>query len=324
MKKATSTFIIILFLFHLKVWANGNEPDSTIVMGYQSQNESNISSAIVYLEEAEFNPGMNINPVELIIGKTTGMSITRQYGSPGSNHQLTIRGISTLLVDPGPLFVLDGVILDQNQVNGMRSTLNFINPGDISSITILKDAGANAIYGGRASNGVILINTKKGDFNQPFQVRYEGKFSFSSPRTREVLSTDEYRLLVKQIGTDEEIALMGSSNTDWQKEIHKNAFGQDHIVSLTGGLKNLPYYFSLGYSGLDGVLKTDRLERFTGDLKLNPRFFKKHLGLSADVKVMSSNNRFADPSVITGAFGFDPTQSVFDSSSDYGGYFLLE
>lgn len=321
MKKIIFVFTVLFVANTQFLISQSQNPDSLIDIGYGEVTKDQTAMAIVKIDEKQFNPGLNITPVELIIGKTPGVLIARESGTPGSAFEVTIRGISSLVGNDSPLYVIDGIPLDYRQNDGMRNNLNFINPRDIESFTILKDAGAAAIYGGQSSNGVILITTKKSLSNKPLSVHYDGNVSISTAKKHEVFSADEYRNLIHSHGSQNDISMLGNANTDWQKEIYQTSFGQNHLVSLSGGIKNLPYRVSLGYTNQNGVLKTDNLNRFTGTLKLNPRFFKDHLGIGLSLNGMHTNNQFANPKSIPGAIAFDPTQDVYIEGSQNNEYF---
>lgn len=321
MKKSVLS-LSILFILNIQIlFSQQQKADSLIDIGYEKLEAEKISSAIEYINEEQFNPGVNITPIELITGKVSGVLTTRENGTPGSNFDVSVWGLSTLFSYSGPLYVVDGIPIDYRQNDGMRNNLNFINPGDIESFTVLKDAAATAIYGGRASNGVILINTKKGRADKKLSIQYETKLSVSNARQRNVLSTDEFINIVQSSGDPQINSLLGNSNTNWQKEIYKNAFGQDQLLSVSGGIKKLPYRVSIGYTNQQGVVKTDDLSRLTSSITVDPRFFKNHLGVGFKLNSMHTKNSFIDDAVIPGAVAFDPTQSVYNKNNTYGGYF---
>lgn len=328
MKKLLTAFFIT-FLTLTRLFPQSDSAflfidDSTLIdVGYTEEKYGNISLAIDVIEKKEFNQGFLISPMELIIGKASGVLTTRESGTPGSGFDIIIRGKSSLVANEHPFYVIDGIPFNDGEIDGMRNPLNCINPNDIESFTILKGTAAASIYGGRASNGVILIKTKNGAADKPFHLEYQGKLSLSTPRKRDVFSAGEYRSLVNErySNNPDVIALMGTSETDWQDEIYKNAMGSDNLLSASGGIKNLPYRVSVGYTNQDGVLETDQFSRLTYNLHLDPQFFKKHLGVHAGVKGMYTNNRFADPENIPRAQAFDPTQNVYDPGNAFGGYF---
>jgi TonB-dependent starch-binding outer membrane protein SusC len=295
-----------------------------VVIGYGTQKKKDATGSVTAVSSKDFNRGTIASPQELLIGKASGVQITTGGGAPGEGATIRIRGGSSMAASNDPLIVVDGIPLDNEGVSGMRNPLNTINPNDIESFTILKDASATAIYGSRASNGVIIITTKKGLAGSKFKLSYDGKASyFTVPDKISVLGADEYRALYEERYKDNAnaLAVLGDAKTDWQDVILKNSFGHDHNLSATGSVKNLPYRVSLGYSDLDGILKTSKMERMTGSLSLNPIFFDNHLKVSVNAKGMKENNRFADRGAIGSALGFDPTQPVYSGNDEYGGYF---
>ncbi|NSW95705.1 MAG: SusC/RagA family TonB-linked outer membrane protein, partial [Bacteroidales bacterium] len=257
-----------------------------------------------------FNPGIVSSPQEMVIGKMAGVQITTGGGAPGEGATIRIRGGSSLRASNDPLIVIDGVAVDTDGPTGMRNPLSTINPNDIESFTVLKDASATAIYGSRASNGVILITTKKGASGKPFSVNYTGSVSLSNPTNYvDVFSAEEYRKLIqtKYEGNASALALLGNASTDWQKEIYQTAVAHDHNLNFTGGLGNFPYRVSLGYTDQDGILRTDNLKRVTASLNINPSLFDNHLKIDLSAKGMINDNTFANRSAIGGAISMDPT-----------------
>ncbi|TSA33428.1 MAG: TonB-dependent receptor [Porphyromonadaceae bacterium] len=295
-----------------------------VVIGYGTQKKRDATGSVTAISSKDFNRGTIASPQELLIGKASGVQITTGGGAPGEGATVRIRGGSSMSASNAPLWVIDGIPLDNEGIDGMRNPLNAINPNDIESFTILKDASATAIYGSRASNGVIIITTKKGVAGSKLKISYDGKASyFTIPNQISVLGADEYRALYEERYKDNPnaLAVLGNAKTDWQKEIFKNSFGHDHNLSATGSIKTLPYRASLGYSNLKGILKTSAMERYTGALSLDPTFFDNHLKVSVNAKGMRENNRFANRGAIGSALGFDPTQAVLSDTTTYGGYF---
>ncbi|MBQ5749872.1 MAG: SusC/RagA family TonB-linked outer membrane protein, partial [Bacteroidaceae bacterium] len=223
-----------------------------------------------------------------------------------------------------PLIVIDGLPMDNNGIKGVSNFLSTINPNDIETFTVLKDASATAIYGSRASNGVIIITTKKGSKGSKPRLTYSGNVSVSTPaRLREVMTGDQFREFVNDYyaGQDKITSLLGDQNTDWQSHIFRNAVSHDHNLTLAGGLSWMPYRVSLGYTNQNGILKTSSFERFTGSINLSPSFFDDYLKFNINAKGMLANNRFADTGAVGAALAFDPTQPVYDTTDDaFGGY----
>lgn len=296
--------------------------DDVVVIGYGTQQREDNTGSITSVSSEDFNEGAITSPEELFRGKTAGVNVTSNDGAPGSGATIRIRGGSSLSASNDPLFVVDGVPLDGGGVAGMRNPLNTINPNDIESISILKDASATAIYGSRASNGVVLIETKKGQVGQQIAINYTGKASYqTNAKELEVFSADEFRNVIENRfpqGTQ----YLDNANTDWQDQIYNPAFSQEHNLSFTGAYKDLPYRVSLGFSGNNGILKTSQMNRLTGSLVLNPTFFDDALSVDLNIKGMQVNNQFANQGAIGNAIRFDPTKPVIaDEDGPYGGYY---
>ena len=299
--------------------------EETTIIGYGTVKKEDVTGAILTVGPKEFNKGAINSPQELIVGKIAGVVVTPN-ADPGGGATIRIRGGSSLSATNDPLIVIDGIPVDNGTVAGERSALNVINPNDIETFTVLKDASATAIYGSRASNGVILITTKKGSLKRKIGLEYNANFSISS-RANEVnvLDGNEFRALINQRFADGHPArnLMGTANTDWQSEIYQSAFGMDHNLALSGGVGQLPYRVSLGYTDRDGILKTDNFNRLTGALNLSPGFMDNRLQINLNLKASKSKNFFANRGAVGSAIFFDPTRPVLDASSPYGGYFTF-
>lgn len=292
-----------------------------VIIGYGSVKKEDATGALQSVNAKDFNRGAITSPQELIAGKVAGVSVTTAGGAPDDGVVIRIRGESSLSASNDPLIVVDGIPLGGG-IAGNRNALNFINPNDIESMTVLKDASATAIYGSRASGGVILITTKKGGGLKKLKVDYGSNVSLGVPVNRvDVLSADEFREQM-EIQFPNFTNLLGSANTDWQNEIYRPAFGHDHNISASGIVANLPYRVSLGYTNKDGILKTDNFERFSGAINLNPSFLNNSLRLNLGLRGMLTNNQFADRGAIGSAVNFDPTQPILDPNSAYSGYFV--
>ena len=297
---------------------------SVVVIGYGTTKKKDATGSVTSVSSKDFNRGTMASPQQLLVGRAAGVQITTGGGAPGDGATIRIRGGSSMSASNDPLIVVDGIPLDNSGVAGSANFLNTINPNDIESFTILKDASATAIYGSRASNGVIIITTKKGVSGSKLKLTYDGKLSYSMvPNQVPVLGAGEFRSFYNERYKDNPTALavLGEANTDWQNQIFKSAYGHDHNLSATGSVKNLPYRVSFGYSNLDGILKTSNLERFTGAVNLNPTFFDNHLKVNVNAKAMRENTRFANTGAIGSAVGFDPTQPVYSGNDKFGGYF---
>lgn len=298
--------------------------NDVVVIGYGSVRKKDLTGSVTSVGEKDLQKG-EISPDRMIMGKVAGVQVTPNGGAPGSGSRIRIRGGASLTASNDPLIIIDGIPVDNAGVSGSPSVLSTINPSDIESMSILKDASATAIYGSRASNGVIIITTKKASYGQKLKVDFSTQFSIASMAEKlDLLSGENIRDIVNNHSksTDEFKGLVGKHNTDWQKQIYQNAFGTDNNLSLTGAVKAIPYRISLGYLNENGILKTGNIERLSGALNLNPRFFNNHLKIDASVKGSRINNRFANTDAIQTAVSFDPTQPVRAEGFDkYSGYF---
>ncbi|MEM6963980.1 MAG: TonB-dependent receptor [Bacteroidota bacterium] len=305
--------------------SSGEVLDEVVIIGYGSTKKEDATGSIQEVDQRVFNKGQLTSPQELLSGKIAGVSISTNSGAPGEGSTIRIRGGSSLNASNDPLIVIDGVPLDNSGTSGSRNNLNFINPNDIETFTVLKDASAAAIYGSRAANGVILITTKKGSLGKKISVNYNGNIAFSNRIGEvDVFSADDYRAFITETYGEGsvEVNSLGDANTNWQDEIYTGAVGHDHNFSFSGGIADvLPYRVSLGYTNKEGVLRTDKFERTTAALNLNPGFLDNTLQVNFSFKGMWTNNRFADRAAIGDAVSFDPTQPVFDPASPFEGYF---
>lgn len=302
--------------------------DELVVIGYGVQQRGDNTGSVQVVSSRDFNQGAITSPEELFQGRSAGVQVTSNSGAPGAGATIRIRGGSSLSASNDPLYVVDGVPLDDGGISGMRNPLNSINPNDIESITVLKDASATAIYGSRASNGVIIITTKRGESGQPLAVEYTGRYSYQTNTDRVgVLSGDEFRAFVEQGVEDGNInsnALnyLGDANTEWQDQIFRNAFTQDHNLSVSGSAYDVPYRLSVGFSGNEGVLKTSSNDRLSGSVAINPSLFDDQLDMDLNFRGVRVDNRFADQGAIATAVNFDPTQPVMaGDNGPFGGYY---
>lgn len=292
-----------------------------VVVGYGTTRKKDLTGSVAVVDAKDFQKGNISTPEQLIAGKVPGISITSNGGQPGAGSTIRIRGGSSLNASNDPLIVIDGVPLENSNISGASNPLSFINPNDVASFTVLKDASAAAIYGARASNGVIIITTKTGS-SSAFKLNFNTVNSVSTNYNEvDVLNADEFREIVNQYGSADQKARLGSERTDWQKEIYRTGFSSDNNLSFGGGIRKLPYRLSLGYQTQQGVLLTDKLEKTTVGLVLNPRFFDDHLKVDLNVKGSSQRARFANTAAIGGALTFDPTHAVMTNSERFGGYF---
>jgi TonB-linked SusC/RagA family outer membrane protein len=293
-----------------------------VQVGYGTVKKKDATGSVTVLASKDFNKGQNVTAESLITGRIAGVSITGG-GSPGAKANIRIRGGSSLNASNEPLIVLDGLPLSNAVPNGSTSILSTIDPNDIETFTVLKDASAAAIYGSRAGNGVIVITTKKGS-KEGLKVSFNSQTGLSTvTNTVDVLSADQFRALVNTNGSAAQKAKLGTANTDWQDEIFSDVFTSDNNISLSGSLfKKVPARLSVGNTNTPGILKNTSFERTTTSLSLNPTFFKNHLKIDLNGNLSFGKNQFQDEGrVIGSAIGFDPTQSVYQAGSRYGGYF---
>jgi TonB-linked SusC/RagA family outer membrane protein len=304
--------------------------DEVVVIGYGTVKKSDRTGSVTAVSSKDFNKGAITSAQDLLVGKTAGVVITTPGGAPGSAATIRIRGGSSLNASNDPLIIIDGVPISNNNVSGSSNILSFVNPNDIETFTILKDASATAIYGSRASNGVILITTKKGKAGTPLTVSYDGNVSAANPIAFvDVFSGDEMRQIAYEKAQSglydvDDLSLLGSQNTNWQKEIFRTAISSDHNISLAGAVKNFPYRFSVGYTDQNGILKNTDMQRFTGSLNLNPTFFGDALKVNVNLKGMNTHQNFGDSGAIGSAVSMDPTQVVMDGNEASDGYYQWE
>ena len=296
-----------------------------VVVAYGTRRKSDLTGSVTAVSAKDFQKG-NINSAEqLLVGKVAGLSITTGGGAAGGGSRIRIRGGASLNASNDPLLVIDGVPVDGNGVSGSANLLNTINPNDIESMTILKDASATALYGSRASNGVIIITTKKG-------AKGAMRYNFSSTTSVgmitkyvDVLTADEIRDIVTKdavaTGNNMYKNMLGTANTDWQKEIYQAAIGADNTISATGSLGNIPFRASLGYLNQNGILKTNNFSRISTAINLSPKLLNDNLSLNVNVKASQTRNRFANEGAIGNAVSFDPTKPVLSGNNNWGGYY---
>ena len=299
--------------------------DDVVVIGYGVAKKNDLTGSVTAIKPDEKNHALVTSAQEMMQGKIAGVNVTTSNGGPGGGATIRIRGGSSLNASNDPLIVIDGMAMDNQGVKGAPNGLAMVNPNDIESFTVLKDASATAIYGSRGSNGVIIITTKKGRGNQKPQVSYSGNVSMSMLANKyDVLDGDEYRSFVKSYyGEDSDAAkLLGTANTDWQDEIYRTAISTDHNVTVQGGMKNMPYRVSLGYTDQNGILKGGNYQRYTASVNLSPSFFNDHLKFNINGKFMHSKTKYSNTDAVGAALRMDPTQSVkADGFDNYGGYF---
>jgi TonB-linked SusC/RagA family outer membrane protein len=303
--------------------------NEVVVIGYGTAQKKDLTGSITTVGAKEFQTGNITSPEQLIAGKVAGVSITSNGGAPGAGSTIRVRGGASLNASNDPLIVVDGVpfssnllpgATNSNVIAGVGNPLSLINPNDIETFTILKDANATAIYGSRASNGVILITTKKGASGAPV-INFSTVNSYATVAKKvDVLSAGQVRAYVNTNGSAAQKALLGTANTDWQDVIYHNVFSTDNNLSIGGSFKKVPYRVSAGYLDQNGLLRTDNLTRASAALTLNPTFFDNHLKVDLNLKGTLSESRFANQDAVKAAIQYDPTQPVY-ANNQYGGYY---
>jgi iron complex outermembrane receptor protein len=304
------------------------ELNEVVVIGYGTVKKSDATGSVATVGSADFNKGAITSAQELLVGKSAGVVITTSGGAPGSGATIRVRGGSSLNASNDPLIIVDGVPLDNNGISGSNNFLSFVNPNDIESFTVLKDASATAIYGSRASNGVIIITTKKGREGSAMKIQYDEITSVSSAiEFLDVYSGDEVRQIAfdhPELYAPDTYTKLGSENTDWQKELFRTAISTDHNLSLTGAYKTMPYRASIGYTDQNGIMKNTDMQRITGSLSLSPTFLNKDLKVNLNAKGMLTNNNFGDAGALGSAISMDPTQPIKDGNAASAGYYQWE
>ena len=309
--------------------------EEVVVIGYGSVKKSDLSGSVVAIEAEEINRGAVTSPQELMQGKVPGLSVTGGDGGPGSGQTIRIRSGASLNASNDPLIVIDGVPVSNDAAPGTSNALATINPNDIATFTVLKDASATAIYGSRASNGVIIITTKKGAEGK-IKVAYNSTYSYKDPYKRvNVMNGNEFRqtILNQYAGTGNYetiynyVNMYPDTSTDWQDEIYQGGLSTDQNIAVSGKAGFMPFRVSFGYNKERGTLKTSDYERYTGAINLSPKFFDDHLSVDVNVKGTINNNRFADSGAVGAAIYYDPTKPVYTDGSylngmnGYNGFF---
>ncbi|MEO8711142.1 MAG: SusC/RagA family TonB-linked outer membrane protein [Parafilimonas sp.] len=298
--------------------------NEVVVVAYGTRRKGDLTGAITSLTAKDFQKGNITSSDQLLVGKVAGLQVTSGGGSPGGGSKIRIRGGASLNASNDPLIVIDGVPVDNNGLAGSSNFLNTIDPNDIESVSVLKDASATALYGSRASNGVIIVTTKKGQAgNVKFNFNTQASLS-NVPKTVPVLSAAQVKKIITQYadstGDNNYVDLLGNANTNWQDLIYQNAFGTDNNLSASGSVAHIPFRISGGYNNQEGILKTDKFSRVSTAINLSPKFFDDHLAVNLNVKYSHTHNNFANQGAIGAAVSFDPTQSPY-ATNKYGGYF---
>ena len=298
--------------------------DEVMVVGYGTVKKNDATGSVTAIKPDAMNKGLTTNAQEMLSGKIAGVSVTDYGGTPGGGASIRIRGGSSLSASNDPLIVIDGLAMDNGGIPGAANPLSMVNPSDIETFTVLKDASATAIYGSRASNGVIIITTKKGTAGQKLKVTYDGNMSIGTLNNKlSTLTGDEIRAYATALGHNHsQMKYLGNENTDWQDQVYRTAISTDHNISLMGGVKNdkvsMPYRASVGYTLQNGTIKTSQMQRVTASLNLNPSFLNDHLIFNLNAKGMYIHNSY-EPGVVGAALSMDPTQPVRGgASSIYG------
>ena len=294
--------------------------NEVVVIGYGVAKKSDLTGSVTAIKPDSKNKGVVVNAQDMLTGKVAGVNITSNDGTPGGGAKIRVRGGSSLNASNDPLIVIDGLAMDNDGVKGLSNLLSVVNPQDIESFSVLKDASATAIYGSRGSNGVIIITTKKGRKGQKPTVSYSGSVTISEKKnTVDVLNADEFRANVERLyGKDSEAySALGTANTNWQDLIYRTAISHDHNITVSGAAKSLPYRVSVGYTDQQGIVKTSDFKRATASLNLNPSFFQDHLTLNLNAKGMYARTLYTDGSVVSSAVRMDPTQDPYNFTSEY-------
>lgn len=295
-----------------------------VVIGYGRAKKEDLTGSVTAIKPDEMSKGITSSASDMLVGKVAGVDVITSGGSPGSGAQIRIRGGSSLNASNDPLLVVDGLTIDNNTATGMSNVMAMINPNDIETFTVLKDASATAIYGSRASNGVIIITTKKGRKGTGPKFSYNGDVTISTTQKRyDVLNGDQYRALINSLTGD--ISGLGDANTDWQDQIFRTAVSTSHNLSITGGLKNMPYRVSAGYQSESGIIKNSYMKRFNASVNLAPSFLDDHLNFNVTAKFTTEKDSYVDAgAVVGGALAMDPTRPIYDHSeigdAFFGGY----
>ena len=307
---------------------NAQNLDEVVVIGYGSVKKSDATGSVIAIKPDEFNKGNRVTAQDALVGKVAGVNVVTGSGAPGSGATIRVRSGASLSASNDPLIVIDGVPVDNSTIEGASNIIGSINPDDIETFTVLKDASATAIYGSRASNGVIVITTKKG--GDRLAVNYSSSYSVSTTANRlDVLTADEFKAFVPTVTGVPANPQLGSANTDWQDEIYRAAFGTEQNISVSGKVKPIkaPFRVSLGYTNQNGIIETNNYQRLSFGGNIAPSFFDDHLTANLNLKVSYENNKMVDNSVVGAALRYDPTRPVMTGSptaaTDPGlGYFI--
>jgi TonB-linked SusC/RagA family outer membrane protein len=323
--KKTVTVQLSVVTVNFAIQPENNSLNEVVVIGYGTEKKKDLTGSIATVTAKDFNQGDIQTPEELIQGKVAGVSIITNSGMPGAGSQILIRGGASLQGSNQPLIVIDGVPLSNNSIAGASNPLDLINPDDIASFSILKDASAAAIYGNRASNGVIIITTKKGQSGKP-KINFSTQLAVNTlTKEAPVLSSNQFRSLIDQIANGDTAITdqLGNANTDWQKQIYHTSYSNTDNLSVSGTTGHLPYRVSFGYADENGIEKTSDMQRYSSNINLSPSFFTDHLKVNFNFIGSQVQNRFPNPSAVGSAVSMNPTDPIYSGNSNYGGYFEI-
>ncbi|MBK6976725.1 MAG: SusC/RagA family TonB-linked outer membrane protein [Cytophagaceae bacterium] len=297
--------------------------EEVVVVAYGTRKKADLTGSVIAINSKDFQKGNIQSGEQLLQGKVAGLQVTSGGGQAGGGSTIRIRGAASLNASNDPLIVIDGIPVEGNSISGSANLLNTINPNDIESMSVLKDASATALYGSRASNGVIIITTKKGAAGKP-TFNFNTSFSASQIYKKvEMLTGDQVREIITaqaaQNGDNTYKNLLGTENTNWQDQIFRTAIGTDNNLSAGGTYKKIPFRVSLGYSNQNGLLKKNNFARTSGALSLSPKFLDNALAVNVNLKLANTQNNFSNEDAIGSALRFDPTQPVYANNA-YGGY----
>lgn len=283
--------------------------NEVVAIGYGTVKKSDATGSVAVIKPDEIEAGLATSVQDMLVGQTPGVVVT-QAGGPEGGGTIRIRGGSSLNASNDPLIVVDGVPLSNAGMGGLGNSLGMISPENIESMTVLKDASATAIYGSRASNGVIIITTKKGKSGKPTVNFAANLYVNTARKTWKVLDANQFRSLLESRGMDAALAATGDANTDWQDEVLRTTVSSDYSLSVGGTAGWLPYHAEISYTNNNGIIKTSKMDRVTMGFNLSPKFFDNHLSVNANVKGYYIRNNFADTGALSNAISFDPTHPV--------------
>ena len=316
----TQAFDITAGKLNIQLQPDQKVISEVVVIGYGTARKSDLTGSVATIKSKDFNKGQISSAEQLINGKVAGVQIMSDGGSATSGSTIRVRGGASLSASNDPLIVIDGVPLESGGISGAGNFMSLINPADIESMTVLKDASSTAIYGSRASNGVIIITTKKGADEKP-------KISFTTTntlktRTKEadMLNRDEFYNTIMSDGTAAQKSLLGNADTNWNDEIFRTAFGTDNNVSINGKTGIVPFRVSLGYMNQSGLVKNDNTQRATANVVLSPEWKDANLKTRFDLKGTWNRNSFSNGSAIYAASVYNPTIPIYMDDPTYGGY----